>query len=154
MRRAVAGLNFVMLCGGPVRDDGVENFVQKWGANMEVLDTVRSPEHDILDEGRWAAQREKLETGHYAGGWLCPPCDSFCANRGFGPGSRKLRGPRAPELYGLPNLKPHEKETVRVGTCLAKRCAETCNIFHRLGTPFGFEQPKRRQRCSRWMALM
>ena len=82
---------------------------------MDVLDTVRSEEHDLLDEGRWAVQREKLEEGHYSGGWLCPPCGSFCANRGFGPGPRKLRGPHAPELYGLPNLRPHEKETVRVG---------------------------------------
>ena len=69
---------------------------------------------------------------------------SFCANRGKGDGPRVLHGPDLPELYGLPNLEPHEKETVRIGTLLAIRTAEASNLMWVQGFPFWVENPARR----------
>ena len=41
--------------------------------------------------------------------------------------------------------KPYEKETVRIGTCLALRCFECAKKFYDQGWPWWFEQPKRRE---------
>ena len=144
VKRGAVVVHLISFCGGPERPDGIENFVQSWGARMTVLDVLRDKEHDMADEGRWAQHREKLTEGVYDAGWYAPPCCSFCANRGRGPGPRALRGALPPDLYGLPHLKLQEKETVRIGTCLAARCAESATLFHSQNKPFGFEQPKRR----------
>jgi hypothetical protein len=86
-----------------------------------VLDLVRSKQHDLADEGIWNEIRQDIVGGKYHGGGNAPPCSTFCGNRGYGPGPRVLRGVAPPELYGLANLRPEEKEAVRTGTCLALR---------------------------------
>ena len=123
VKRGAVNIRFISLCGGPEREDGMENVVREWIAHMDVFDLVWSSGHDIADEGRWCELCEKLTDGFCSGGWHSPPCGCFCANRGRGDGPRVLRGELPPELYGLPTLDPHETETVRIGTCLALQCA-------------------------------
>ena len=96
--RGAQSLKFISLCGGPERDDGMETYVGNWGACLVVIDTIRSSEHDIADEGRWQSVRGDLQEGVYAGGWSCPPCGSFCANRGDNGGPRQVRGVHPSEL--------------------------------------------------------
>ena len=96
VKRGAQGLNLLSLCGGPDREDGMDNFVAELGAVMIVLDLFPSAEHDIADEGRWQAVRCDLENGVYSGGWSAPPCGSFCANRGNDDGPRQVRGVHPP----------------------------------------------------------
>ncbi len=44
------------------------------------------------------------------------PCSTFSRARGRGPGPRKVRGTSGADRYGLADLKPHEKEAVRLVT--------------------------------------
>eukprot|EP00972_Heterocapsa_arctica_P056746 8378076-Heterocapsa_arctica.AAC.1 len=60
----------------------------------------------------------------YHGALLAPPCSTFSDARGGragepsgGPGP--LRGPHPPEIYGLKDLRPADKEKVRIGSVLA-----------------------------------
>ena len=88
--------------------------------------------------------RDDIVSELYHALFSAPPCGSFCANRGFGPGPRVLRGAELPDLFGLPHLEPHEKETVRIGTLLALRTAEASKLMWSQGRPFGTENPARR----------
>ena len=92
VKRGAVTMRIISVCGGPEREDGMENLIQDWNGQMDVFDLVRSSEHDIADEGHWCELREKLTDGFYDGGWHSPPCGSFCANRGRGDGPRVLRG--------------------------------------------------------------
>ena len=141
VRRQSQGVRLLSLCGGPTRSDGLDKFVEAWGASIDVYDLELSSDHDLTDEGVWSNIRTAINEGRYHGGGAAPSCGTFCANRGIGPGPRQVRGPLPPELYGLKHLKPEEKELVRLGTCLALRCLEMCTLFHALGFPFWLENP-------------
>ena len=144
VRRHAAGITLLNLFGGPSREDGIDVFVRKWGAEMVVYDIEISPSHDLCDEGLWQTIRSDIENGKYDGALTAPPCGTFCANRGKGAGPRVLRTEWPPDLYGIKGLEPHEKELVRMGTCLALRSLEVAQAFESQNKPFGWEQPKRR----------
>ena len=147
-------MRLLSLCEGPSRPDGLDKFVEAWGAAIDVYDLELSCDHDLTDEGVWSNIRTAINEGRYHGGGAAPSCGTFCANRGFGPGPRQVRGPLPPGLYGLKHLTPEEKESVRLGTCLALRCLEMCTLFHALGFPFWLENPKRRAGAPSLFALL
>ena len=45
------------------------------------------------------------------------------------------------DIFGLPGLKPEDLNKVKIGTLLAKRAAQLCTEFDKLGLPFVLEQP-------------
>ena len=145
VRRQAAGLVILSLFSGGKRpEDGMDVYVRQWGAAIETFDLEVSDDHDLADAGFWQVIIDDLKAGKFHAGMHAPPCGSFCASRGLGGGPRALRGPVPPEIFGFPNLEPHEKETVRIGTLLALRTKESCAVMHSLGLPFIYEQPARR----------
>ena len=144
VKRVARGLRLLNLCGGPVRPkDGLDLYVEEWGAKILTLDIVRSLEHDLLDEGRWSSIREELCEARYDGLGNAAPCSTFSAGRKYDGGPRPLRGEYEPEIFGLKGLTPEEKTKVREGTLIAMRCFEACGIMHKLNRPFWFETPAR-----------
>ena len=117
-----------MLLGGPERDDGLGSFVRELGAEAVVYYLERSEGHNLADEGVWSGIRGDIESDVYQAKFSAPPCGSFCANRGIGPGPRVFRGAEVSDLFGLPNSEPSEKDTVRIGTLLALRTAEASKL--------------------------
>ena len=131
LRRQASGIRLISLFGGKHRPkDGMDTYIQMWGATVDVYDIEISPEHDLLDQGLWGNVENNLEEGKYDGGMNAPPCGTFCANRSNDGGPRALRGPEPPDLYGIKGLVPKEKESVRQGTCLALRTRDCCTILH------------------------
>ena len=73
---------------------------------------------------------------------IAAPCGTFgCRRNDRGP--RRLRGEYAPEIFGVRDLTPEEKQQVRVGTCLASRGLEAAEKIAAQHKPFFFETPKR-----------
>ena len=144
MRRIVQDVALLLLCGGPERDDGIEAVAESFGARVVVYDVVRSPEQDLLDEGRWAAIIADTEADKYGGIGMCPPCSTFSGGRRNDGGPRPLRGEEPPDIYGLQDLTPEEKESVRIGTLLALRSKDAFMEAYRRNLPGWFETPKRR----------
>ena len=58
-----------------------------------------------------------------------------------GDGPSPLRGPEAPDIYGLPGLSPDDKEKVRLGTACALRALAMAMILHEAGKPWWIETP-------------
>ena len=83
--------------------------------------------------------------GTYDGSLYSPPCGTFSRARKEGDGGPPpLRGTHGPELLGLDNLDPKDKEKVRTGTLLAVRTAEGIKAQGAARRPWVFENPPER----------
>eukprot|EP00972_Heterocapsa_arctica_P043870 6477833-Heterocapsa_arctica.AAC.1 len=71
------------------------------------MDTEISERHDLTQDRVMDEVVEKINHDAYHGVLLAPPCSTFSDARG-GPGP--LRGPHPPEIYGLKDLRPADKE--------------------------------------------
>ena len=133
------------LFSGPTRHrDGVETFLRAEGIQCKCLDTEISLDHDLLDQANWDSVWKDLD--EYEGRLLSPPCGTFSAARRKGDsGPQPLRSSDGPGRYGLPNLRPAEKEKVRVGNVLAIRSSRVCKRSHETKKPWMLEQPHHRK---------
>ena len=103
---------------------------------------------DLCDSLVWEPLLEKVETGHYHGCGGGAPCSSFSAGRNANVGGpRPVRTDKPPGIFGIKDLKPAEKESVREGTLLAHRKATMAELCYSKGLPFGAETPQRREGC-------
>ena len=136
------------LCSGASgRKDGLAaylNAVKVACTECDILNT-HLEDQDILDDSVWLRIKNKLLAGIYLFMFGSPPCRSFSASRGAGPGPPVLRD--ADHVYGYPKsqtwrgLEPHHYERIREDNLLAERTAEACAIMDSLGRGFALEQP-------------
>ena len=102
-------------------------------------------DQDILDDSVWLRIKSKLLAGIYVFMFASPPCRTFSAARGAGPGPPVLRD--ADHLYGYPKsqtwrgLGHHHHERIREDNLLAERTAEACDIMDSWDRGYAVEQP-------------
>lgn len=132
------------LFSGPMQHrDGVQRWLEAEGVQCRCLDTEISPDHDLLDQSNWDNLWKVLDDSD--GNLLSPPCETFsAARRSTDGGPLPLRSAEGPGRYGLPNLRPAEKEKVRVGNVLAIRSSRVCKRSHLSKKPWILEQPHHR----------
>ena len=146
MQLATGGSNRVLyLFSGPERpDDGVGYFLAKRDIACRGLDTEISADHDLLDQANW--DRLWAELDDYDGRLMSLPCGTFSAARKPDDGGpAPLRSFDGPGCYGLQNLRPEEKEKVRVGNVLAIRSSRVCRRSHVTKKPWMLEQPHHKE---------
>ena len=95
---------------------------------MTVVDILRHKTHDLLDQAIWEDVMRSFRSRWFAGLLSSAPCGTFSIARTGQGGPSPLRAEQPPDIYGLPNLRPHDKEKVRVGTLLAVRAAEISGV--------------------------
>ena len=140
-------LVFLHMFSGPSnRVDGLKHFLQEMGADGVDVDIVNGSEFDLVDEHYYQELLRRIRAGEFDGGVISPPCSTFSnARRADGGGPIPLRTPTGPRRYGLPSLKPADKDKVKVGTLLALRAAEVFRAFKEQGKPVILEQPHWKQ---------
>ena len=155
------GLRFLYLFSGPDnRPDGINTYCEALGASVDCFDKryIDERKHDLVDEDNWEVVNGKLTKKIYHGGVASPPCRSMSELRERSVrdgGPRVVRGPEPPDLYGLPNLDPEEKDLVRCDNmlfcrsgCMARSFLD-CGYVMRKGAkvwlPWLLEQPLRKE---------
>ena len=98
---------------------------------------------DLADDISWNMHLKELgPRGKFCASLWTPPCSTFTRVRSDTDGGpRVLRGNDGPELLGLPDLTPPEKEQVRLGTLLASRSGEGISMQSLAGRPWLIENP-------------
>ena len=137
------------LFSGPTdRADGLAAYLRAVGIKVTDCDIVNVDfdDQDIADDAAWGRIKAKLQSGYFNFVFAGPPCRTFSASRGHGPGPPILRD--CDHLYGYSKssslgrgLKPHHFEQIRLDNLLAERTAEACDIMESLGNGYGVEQP-------------
>lgn len=112
------------------------------GASCTEFDDLHGESGNLADDCIWESLITQLKPSVYHRKVGGPPCSTFLAARLRRGGPRALRTPSGPGRYGMPGLKPEEKEAVRLGTLLAQRDAEADSVWSRLGLPWITEQPR------------
>ena len=137
------------LFSGPERHhDGVQSWLGKLGITCKCMDTEISADHNLLDQSVWDNLLKVLD--EYEARLLSPPCGTFsAARRSTDGGPTPLRSSEGPGRYGLPNLRPEEKEKVRVGNVLAIRSSRVCRNSHQSKKPWILEQPHHRKEANK-----
>jgi hypothetical protein len=132
-------------CGRP---DGLAAYLQAVGIEVTDCDIINldSDDQDIADDAVWGRIKARMQSGDVDFVFAGPPCRSFSASRGSGPGPPVLRDEL--HLYGFPKsgassrgLLPHHFEQIRLDNLLAERSAEACGIMESLGNGYAVEQP-------------
>ena len=143
-------VNLLYLYSGP--DDspvGFNVFAGEFRARVDMIDTLNDKiKHDVLDDLVWSKLEERLDNDEFDGGLIASPCSSFTPCRrqqdGEPDGPGMLRGPEAPESYGLKDLHDEDKQFVREGTAMAIRGATTAGKLYDHDRPWISETPKRK----------
>ena len=76
VKRIAKTLRLLSLCSGPDKEQGLDKFVQQWGAQIDSFDVEISPTHNLLDEGVWEAIIRDVDDGKYHGG-AAVPCNYY-----------------------------------------------------------------------------
>ena len=63
------------------------------GYKLAAFDTERDPQQDLLDDERWRRVESKIDAQCYDSLLTSPPCGTFAAIRGKGPGPRAFTLP-------------------------------------------------------------
>ena len=85
---------------------------------------------ELADEWVCEVVLADIDKDVYEGAGGGSPCSTFLATRNIADGvPRPLRGEWPPELFGLKDLWPEEKDQVRLGTLLAYRKAQVCEAM-------------------------
>ena len=138
---------FLHMFSGPAgRTDGLKAMLAGMDCECEEYDIVNGDRYDLAGDAVYNQLKAKVEGGHFDGGVLGPPCHTFSnARREDDGGPRPLRGPGPKLIYGKLDLRPEEKEDVRLGTLLALRALEIFKLLSAQGRPVLLEQPRWRQ---------
>ena len=102
------------------------------GASAVMFSSEASGPFDLADDLVWGRVLARLRSDEFDGCLLAPPAATFGGARrpssgGLGGPPRRLRGPLVPEVHGLPDIRPAEKEAVRRATLLALRATEAAS---------------------------
>ena len=131
-----SGLRFIYLFSGPSLHDGsLRDELVKLGAEVDLFDILIDTSLDLADDSVWTPIRSAIKNGGYHGGVFAPPCTTFSSARRVDADDSDSRSPLpvrgefAPEIYGLKDIDPKDKEKVRIGTLLALRAAEAGKLF-------------------------
>ena len=110
------------------------------------MDTeLDEPSMDLLDESTFEEYTGAMQSKKFHASVSAMPCSSFSAGRNFYDGGpQPLRGYGPVDIYGLPGLTLHDKETVRIGSLLALRGSTMAKICNTLGVPWVAETPELR----------
>ena len=138
------GQKHIYLFSGPQRNLDAVELADIIGCALDPIDVLRGPQHDLMDQHIWQSLVPRLKSDEYDGGLMSPPCSTYSVARSRPGGPPPLRGEKAPEIYGFKNLRPADKEKVRVGTLLAVRAAEAADYFDVRNAPWLVETPKLR----------
>jgi hypothetical protein len=139
-----------MFSGPSAREDGVGTFTAMAGerdgrkVSVVYVDVLNGDEFDMADQVKFEDLLARVQSGIFCAALLSPPCSTFSRARGRPGGPRVVRGVTGAERYGLRDLKPHEKEAVRLGTLLATRAAAVASACHGAGIPWLLENPAER----------
>ena len=144
LQEAARNRRILYLFSGKSRPLDAQELGDYMGCTVDCLDIERDESHDIADQLVWDSVLDSLRSGFYHGVLMSPPCSTFSCSRSRVGGPPPLRGEAAPAIYGLPGLKPSQKELVRIGTLLALRSAEAAELCNGLGIPWILETPKLR----------
>ena len=116
---ATQGDSVLYLFSGPSgRKDGLAAYLIAVKLACTECDTLNThlEDQDILDDSVWLRIKNKLLAGIYIFMFASPPCRSFSAARGAGPGPPVLRD--ADYVYGYPKsqtwrgLGPHHHDPI------------------------------------------
>lgn len=127
------------------RTDSLANILRCFGAEVDEFDIINDPElQDLASVEVWEKALRVCQSRR--------PCSTFSAARTSRERDhmpRALRGPEDPDLYGFRDLRPEDKEKVRMGTLLASRAAEAALALAQcrqgIGSHWFFETPKVRK---------
>eukprot|EP00439_Symbiodinium_sp_Y106_P060007 s2027_g8.t2 len=138
---------FLHLFSGPAgRPDGLRAMLAGMDCECEEYDIINGDRYDLADDAVYNQLKAEVEGGGFDGGVLGPPCHTFSnARREDDGGPRPLRAPGPKLIYGRVDLRPEEKEDVRLGTLLALRALEVFMLLRAQGRPVLLEQPRWRQ---------
>lgn len=127
--------------------EAAELIGRRLGVSVKVryFDIINGDEQDLADDHIFSGLIRDIENGKIHGLLCSPPCSTFSRARRPGSGPRPLRGPVGRERYGLPGLRPEEKESLRLGTLLAIRSRDSCAAAHRRSVPWLNENPPERE---------
>ena len=137
-----------LFSGPSSRKDSLSAYLRAVGIETFDCDTVNldDVDQDILDDSTWLRIKARLRDRYYDFVFAGPPCRTFSASRGAGPGPPVLRD--AGNLYGYSKscgaqlgLQAHHFEQIRKDNLLAERTAEACDIMQALLKGFCVEQP-------------
>ena len=147
---------FYGFSGPAEKDNGFEVWARRAGAACGLCVTVHMADIengiDLADDVAWKDLAVRLATD-FDGSLWSPPCSTFSAARTRPGGPPLLCGHCGKDLYGLPSLRPSDKEKVRVGTLLALRAAQGIDVQKRAGKPWILETPSPRPRVSSVFSL-
>ena len=133
-------VRILYLFAGPRRPGDFGEACEELGAEAICYD--KETGQDLLDDVLWDEVTGRIDGDDADGGLMSPPCSTFSEARSGQGGPCALRGPEPPEIYGLPDLWPEDKEKVRIGTALALRSADAAHRFQAKGLPWLFETPR------------
>ena len=128
LQKLADGRRILYLYSGPQRDMDAVALGQVMQADVHAVDVLRHDSHDMADQHLWDDVRQSFQSRWYDASLMSPPCGTFSGARQGPGGPPPLRGEFAPEIYGLRNLRPPDKEAVRCGTLHALRTAELAEI--------------------------
>ena len=125
------------LCSGPDgRSDGFDAWASRAAralgceAPVEMWDARLYPTLDLAGDTIFETLLARARANSCSAVLASPPCSTFSVGRkGSDGGPVRLRGPAPPELYGLKGIKGQDKGRVRLGTLLALRCAQLCQVL-------------------------
>ena len=139
-------MRFLHLFSGPTgRSDGLASFIRRAGHECEEWDIVNGEKFDLADDATYQQLKSRILNEEFDGCMLGPPCHTFSnARREDDGGPRPLRTASARGIYGRADIKPEEKEDLRLGTLLALRAVEVFGLFVNQHKPALLEQPARR----------
>ena len=106
------------LYSGPARQMDAQILGQVVNVEVDTLDILRGPSHDLADQAIWESITASFRSGWYAGLITSAPCGTFSIARTGRGGPEALRGEFEPEIFGHPKLLHKDKEKVRLGTLL------------------------------------
>ena len=113
------------------------------GFNVSVVMADILNDVDLADNTIWHQHRVQLGPGgSYHGSLWSPPCSTFSKARRHGDGGPPpLRGASGADLLGLPDIRPEDKEKLRLGTLLAVRTGEGIGAQGDADKPWLLENP-------------
>lgn len=125
-------------------ENAVKATAESLGIRAEVImvDLLNGEEYDVANENIAKKWEHMLDKGQVDAVLAPPPCSTFSRARTGPGGPRPLRGAAGRDRYGLPHLRPEEKEATRLGTLLAIRAQRLCALAHAMGVPWIVENPE------------
>ena len=116
----------VLFSGSRNRHDGIDIQLNSLGLKCEVVDIKLDKErHNLAEDFIFQEIRERVKLGSFDFIFMEPPTSTFALAGGSREGCAPfpLRGPQAPDIYGLPSSSLSQQEKVRTqnAACSAVR---------------------------------